>query len=59
MKGRDPSILTADQVAAFLGISRDSVYEGAGRGDIPHRRVGKRLIFHKPTLEAWLAGRSS
>ncbi len=31
-------VMTADQAAAFLGVDRNTVYDAAGRGDIPHRR---------------------
>jgi excisionase family DNA binding protein len=49
-------ILTADQVGALLGLGRRQVYEAAGRGEIPCRRVGRRLLFYRPALEQWLAG---
>ena len=47
-------VMSADDVAAFLGVDRNTVYEYAGRGTIPCRRLGKRLLFHKPALVAWL-----
>jgi excisionase family DNA binding protein len=36
--------MTADEVAAFLGVDRNTVYDDAGRGVIPHQRLGKRII---------------
>jgi hypothetical protein len=30
------------------------VYDYAGRGTIPCRRLGKRLLFHRPALVSWL-----
>jgi excisionase family DNA binding protein len=51
----DPDILTVDEVAAMLGLGRNSVYDGAARGEIPHRRVGKRLIFSRAALVEWLS----
>jgi len=53
---RDPDILTARDVAAELGLALDSIYEGAARGDIPHRRVGQRLLFSRHAIRAWLHG---
>ncbi len=35
-------VMTADEVAAFLGVDRNTVYDYAGRGVIPHQRLGKR-----------------
>lgn len=53
---RDPTsdVLTADEAAAFLGVDRNTVYDYAGRGVIPHQRLGKRLIFRRGALVAWL-----
>ena len=46
--------MTADQVAAFLGVDRKTVYEYAARGQIPHQRLGRRLLFSRTALVAWL-----
>jgi excisionase family DNA binding protein len=35
-------ILTAKEAAAFLRIGRNQLYDLAGRGDIPCRRVGRK-----------------
>lgn len=48
-------VLTAQEAADFLRISRDSLYDAAGRGDIPHRRIGRRMVFSRERLLAWLA----
>lgn len=48
-------VMTAVEAAEFLRISRDSLYDAAGRGDIPHRRIGRRLVFSRASLLAWLS----
>lgn len=50
----DPEVMDADQLAAFLGVDRKTVYDYAGRGQIPHRRLGKRLLFSRSAIVAWL-----
>ncbi len=52
----DPSsdVMTADEASAFLGVDRNTVYDFAGRGVIPHQRLGKRLLFRRGALVAWL-----
>jgi excisionase family DNA binding protein len=50
----EPEVMTADQVAAFLGVDRNTVYDYAGRGVIPHQRLGKRILFHRGALVSWL-----
>jgi excisionase family DNA binding protein len=47
-------VMTADEVAAFLGVDRNTVYDYAGRGVIPHQRLGKRMLFRRGALTAWL-----
>jgi excisionase family DNA binding protein len=47
-------VMTADDAAVFLGVDRNTVYDFAGRGVIPHQRLGKRLLFRRGTLVAWL-----
>jgi excisionase family DNA binding protein len=47
-------VITADEAAAFLGVDRNTVYDFAGRGVIPHQRLGKRLLFRRGALVAWL-----
>lgn len=47
-------VLTADEVAAMLRVNRKTIYEAAQRGDIPHRRLGRRLVFERGAVLAWL-----
>ena len=47
-------IMTADDVAEFLGVDRNTVYDYAGRGVIPHQRLGKRILFRRGALVSWL-----
>ena len=48
--------MSADEVAAFLGVDRNTVYDYAGRGVIPHQRLGKRILFRRGALLSWLEG---
>ncbi len=46
--------MNAEEVAEFLGVDRKTVYEYANRGRIPCRKLGKRLLFSRQALVAWL-----
>ena len=48
-------VMSADETAEFLGLDRKSVYDAAGRGEIPHRRLGKRLLFSRSAVVRWLS----
>lgn len=56
---RNADIMTAVEVGRYLGLSRNAVYEAAGRGEIPHRRVGRRLLFSRAVLVCWLGANES
>jgi excisionase family DNA binding protein len=50
----DVDVLSADEVAALLRVDRKTVYDGAGRGEIPCRRLGKRILFSRQFIMLWL-----
>jgi excisionase family DNA binding protein len=52
-------VMTADEVAAFLGVDRNTVYDYANRGVIPHQRLGKRILFRRGALVTWLDSATS
>lgn len=50
----EDDVLTADEVAEILRVDRKTVYEFAGRGELPCRRLGRRILFSRRALMAWL-----
>jgi len=46
--------LTVEEAGGLLGISRNSAYEAARRGELPAIRIGKRLIVPRAALEKLL-----
>jgi excisionase family DNA binding protein len=54
MQHDDIQTYSADELAKLLGVNRKSIYEAAARGEIPHRRLGRRLIFERVALLSWL-----
>jgi excisionase family DNA binding protein len=47
-------VMKVSEVAQLLGVSDDSIYRAVRLGQLPHRRLGRRIVFHRPTIEAWL-----
>ncbi|KIG13491.1 hypothetical protein DB30_08003 [Enhygromyxa salina] len=43
----DVEVLTVDEVAALLGVNRKSVYCAAHPTQVPHQRIGRRLIVER------------
>jgi excisionase family DNA binding protein len=50
--------LTVEEAAKALGISRAFAYEAVQRGEIPHIRIGRRILVPKAQLDRLLAGGS-
>lgn len=49
-----PNIYTVHEVAAMLELGRNGVYAAVKRGEIPHLRVGRKILFPKPMIDTWL-----
>lgn len=47
--------LNANELARYLRVNRKTVYEYASNGVIPCRRLGRRLLFSRTAIVAWLA----
>ncbi len=46
--------LTIEEAAGLLGLGRSACYEAARRGEIPTRRLGRRVLVPVPALLHWL-----
>ena len=49
-------LLTVDEVAQRLGVSKDWVWAQARAGSIPNVRIGRYRRFREEAIEEWLAG---
>jgi excisionase family DNA binding protein len=47
-------LLTADEVAALLRVPRSTVYELTRSRRLPFIKVGRRTLFVRLDLEAWV-----
>lgn len=46
--------LTVSETAKILGISRNSAYQGILTGEIPHIKIGRRVLVPKVALMKFL-----
>ena len=49
-------VWTVEEAARLLGISRAHAYELVARGELPHLRLGRRLVVPKHAIDVLLAG---
>ena len=51
---RFPPVMTIDQVAAYLQVSKRKAYNMAAAGEIPAAKVGDQWRFYRPEIDRWL-----
>lgn len=47
-------VLTIDELATYLKVSKSTLYKLAQEGKIPGQKVGKHWRFHRDVIEQWL-----
>ncbi len=47
------------EVAAAISLSDDEVYRLCASGELPSRKVGRRILIRRGDLEAWLDSRAA
>jgi len=47
-------VFTVEEIAKILGISRPSAYLGIHNRQIPHIRIGQRILIPKKEFYIWL-----
>lgn len=45
-----PEFLSVEEFYTYTGISRSTAYDLLRRGEIPHRRFGRRIVIPKTAL---------
>jgi excisionase family DNA binding protein len=55
----DERWLSVDDVAAYLGVRRGTVYKWVERLGLPARKVGRLLKFKRSEIDAWVERRSA
>ena len=47
-------IMTIEELAEYLKISRSTLYKLLQDGKLPGQKIGKRWRFHKDAIDAWV-----
>lgn len=50
-----PLVYTVTETAGLLGISRSHAYDLVATGELPHLRLGRRIVVPRHAIEALLA----
>lgn len=51
--------LSVEEIAAHLGVKRDTIYKWIDRKGLPAHKVGRLWKFRKPEVDAWVCSGSA
>jgi excisionase family DNA binding protein len=51
--------LSPDQLAQWMGVQKDWVYDQVALDALPHAKFGRQLRFHRATIQQWIKERSA
>jgi len=54
MKEQENPIMRASEVRKMLNIGKNTLYEWCSQNLIPHKRVGRVILFSRKRVEEWL-----
>ena len=54
MELHQDEVLTIDELATYLKVSKSTLYKLVQEGKIPGQKVGKHWRFHRDVIERWL-----
>jgi len=50
----DDRWLSVEEIAAYLGVKRDTIYKWIDRKDMPAHKMGSLWKFRKEEVDAWV-----
>jgi excisionase family DNA binding protein len=50
----DEQVLTVDELAIYLKVSRSTLYKLLAEGKVPGQKVGRHWRFSKVAIDRWL-----
>ncbi len=53
-KHNSENVMTIDDLALYLKLSKSTLYKLAVQGKLPGQKVGRHWRFHKDAIDAWL-----
>ena len=57
MDKTENTVMTIDELSAYLKIAKSTLYKLAQKGRLPGQKVGRHWRFHKGVIDRWLGSR--
>ncbi|KKN81810.1 hypothetical protein LCGC14_0315760 [marine sediment metagenome] len=54
MAGMTDTIMTLDDLATYIKLSKSSLYKLCQAGKVPGTKIGRHWRFHKDAIDAWI-----
>lgn len=54
MQTKHDEVLTIDELATYLKVSKSTLYKLVQEGKVPGQKVGKHWRFRREAIDAWL-----
>ncbi|MES2795434.1 MAG: helix-turn-helix domain-containing protein [Bacteroidota bacterium] len=54
----DNKPMSVDEASEFLGLPKNTIYQFTSKRILPHKKIGRRIVFFKSELLAWLETRN-
>lgn len=51
--------MTVEELANYIGASTVKVYSMVRGNEIPHYKIGSKILFRKSTIDQWIAGQEA
>ncbi|CQR46588.1 Helix-turn-helix domain protein [Paraliobacillus sp. PM-2] len=51
--------ITVKDVAKYLGVHTDTIYDLVREGTLPHIRFGRKILFSKEAIDEWVREKAS
>lgn len=56
---RTDDVMTIEELAAYLKLSKSTLYKLAQEGKVPGQKVGRHWRFHKVVIDRWLGDKKA
>jgi excisionase family DNA binding protein len=59
MKATQDTVMTIDDLSAYLKISKSTAYKLSQEGKLPGQKVGRHWRYHRDAVDGWLKRRTT
>jgi excisionase family DNA binding protein len=54
IEGLEFQYMNVKTISTYLGVAKSTIYKWVGSGFIPHKKLGKHVLFVKEHIDEWV-----